>query len=73
MDRILTSELSMAVAVAQVVAYRTTDRELLGLIPAGSWAFFSSLSHQKCLLNQVPHGGTTILILLFKMLELKQA
>ena len=29
-----------AVVVAQVVAHLTTDREVLGSIPAESWAFF---------------------------------
>ena len=41
------SEISMyhtwAVMVAQGVAHRTTDREVQGSNPAGSWAFFSSL------------------------------
>ena len=59
--------------VAQVVAHRTTDREIVGLIPAGS----SSLSHQKCVLNKVPRGGATLLIFLLKclavQLEAKQA
>ena len=63
----------MAVVVAQVVAYRTTDREVLGLIPAGSWDFFIFFIPSKVSPQQVPHGGATILILLFKMLELKQA
>ena len=39
----------MAVVVAQVV---TTDREVRGLIPTGSWAFFLvsfSFSSLKCL------------------------
>ena len=32
--------------IAQVVAHRTTDREVPSLIPTGSWAFFfSSLSY----------------------------
>ena len=30
------------VVVAQGVAHRTTDREVLGSIPTGSWAFFLS-------------------------------
>ena len=34
-----------AVVVAQAVAHRTTDREVRGSNPAGSWAFFSSLSY----------------------------
>ena len=67
-----------AVVVGQVVTHRTTDREVLGLIPTGSWAFFSILSYQQCVLNQVPHGGATLLIFLFKkclavQLEAKQA
>ena len=32
-----------AVVVAQVVTHWTTDREVSGSIPAGRWAFFSSL------------------------------
>ena len=32
-----------AVVVAQVVSHRTTDQQVPVLIPAGSWAFFSSL------------------------------
>ena len=55
-----------AVVVAQVVVHRTSDQKVLGSIPAGSWAFFSSLSYQKCVLNQVPHGGASLLIFLFK-------
>ena len=56
-----------AVVVAQVVAHWTTDWEVLGSISAGSWAFFSSLSYQKCVLNQVPRGGASLLIFLYKM------
>ena len=41
-----------AVVVAQVVAHRTTDREVPGSIYTGSWAFFSSLSYQKGVLNR---------------------
>ena len=55
--------------VAQVVAHWSMDREVLGSIPARSWAFFSSLSYQKCVLNQVPRGGATLLIFLHKMLS----
>ena len=60
-----------AVVVAQVVAHRTTDREVPGSIPTGSWGFFlfSTLSYQKCVLNQVPRGGATLLIFLIKMLS----
>ena len=50
-----------------VVAHRITDQEFLGLSPAGSWAFISSLSDQKCVLNQVPCEGASILIFLYKM------
>ena len=39
---------------------------VMSLIPAGSWAFFSSLSFQKCVLNQVPRGRATLLIFLDK-------
>ena len=63
-----TSEGFRAAVVAQVVAHRTTDREILGLIPAGSFFLFS-LSYQKCVLNQVPRGGATLLIFLHKMLS----
>ena len=31
---------SWAVVVAQAVAHQTTDREVSGLNPIGSWAFF---------------------------------
>ena len=60
--------------VAQVVAHRTTDQEVLGSIPTGSWAFFSSLLfpislNQWFILNQVPHGGATLLI--FKISQVK--
>ena len=66
-----------AVVVAQVVAHRTTDREVLGLTPAGSWAFFSSILYQRCALNQVPRIGARLLIFLYKkclavQLEAKQ-
>ena len=46
--------------VAQVVAHRTTDREVPGLILAGRWAFLSlffSSVNQWCVLNQVLSGG----------------
>ena len=55
--------------VAQVVAHLTTDREALGLNPAGSRAFFSSQSYQMFVLNQVPDGGATLLIFLHKLLS----
>ena len=53
-----------AVVVAQVVAHRTSDQDVPGSIHAGSWAFFSSLSYQMSVLNQVPHGGAAQLIFL---------
>ena len=73
--------------VAQAVAHRTTDREVRGSNPAaaGSWAFFSLFSFLSFILwrvlNQVPRGGATLLVLNFlrKMkclavqLEVKQA
>ena len=44
------------------------DREVPGLITAGSWAFFLFyLSYQKGVLNQVPHGGATLLIFLYNV------
>ena len=56
--------------VAQVVAHRIMDREVMDLIPAGSLAFFSSLSYQKCVRNQVPRGGASLLVFIFqKMLS----
>ena len=59
------------VVVAQVVGHRTTDREVLSLIPAGSWAFFFSFLaislNQWWVLNQVPHGGATLLIFNFPL------
>ena len=47
-----------AVVVAQLVAHQTSDREVLSLIPAGSWSFsllfsFQSLNQWR-VLNQVP-------------------
>ena len=33
-------------------------------IPPGVGLFFSSLSYQKCVLNQVPCGGASLLIFL---------
>ena len=57
--------------VVQVVAHQTTDREVPGSIPAGSLAFFSSLTCQKCVLNQVPREGETQLIFLYKCLALQ--
>ena len=33
--------MTKAMVVAQAVAHRTTDREVPGSNPAGSWAFFS--------------------------------
>ena len=63
------------VVVAQAVAHQTTDRKVASSIPAaaGSWAFtlvylylFSILSfYQWCVLNQVPHGGATLLVFNF--------
>ena len=67
----------MAVVVAQVVAHRTTDREVQGSISLGAGLFslfsFSSVN-QWCVLNQVPHEGATLLFLLKAVqLEAKQA
>ena len=47
--------------VAQVVAHRSTDREVQSSIPLG-WelGFFLSLN-QWCVLNQIPHEGATLL------------
>ena len=62
----------MAIVVAQVVARRTSDREVPGSKPAaatGSWAFLSLFSFlsfdQWCALNQVPRGGATLLVFNF--------
>ena len=57
----------MAVVAAQAVAHWATDREIAGLNPTGGWAFFlflfSFLSfNQRCVLNQVTHGGATLLV-----------
>ena len=47
------------------VEHTPRDRVVVGSNPAGCWAFFfSSLSYQECVLNQVPHGGATLLIYL---------
>ena len=51
-----------AVVVAQEVAHRTTDREVLGLIPASQF-------YHNCVLNQVPLGAAALLICLYKMLS----
>ena len=48
------------------------DIEVMGSNPVGCWDFFLflSLSFQKCVLNQVPNGGATLLIFLsIEMLE----
>ena len=58
-----------AMVVAPVVAHLTTEREVPGSIPAGSWAFFSSLSYQKHYVNQVLYGGASLLIFLYKMIS----
>ena len=50
-------------ACSTAVVHTPHDREVVGLNPAGSWAFFSSLSYQLCILNQVPHRRGTLLIL----------
>ena len=63
-------EVWWAVVVAQVVAHRTTNREIPGSIPTVGWAFFSCiflfsfLSRQSLngVLNQVPRGGATLLL-----------
>ena len=54
--------------VAQVVAFRTADREVPGSTPGGFF-LLSSLSCQKCVFNQVPHGGVTLLIFLYQMVS----
>ena len=61
--------LARAVVVAQVVAHRLRIERSQIRFPPGSWAFFSSLSYRKCVLNQVPRGGASQLIFLFKMLS----
>ena len=48
------------------VEHTSCNREVVGSNPAGWWAFFSSLSYQWCILNQVPHGGATLQIFLYK-------
>ena len=48
------------------VEHTPRDKDVMGLNPAGCWAFlFSSLSYQQSVLNQVPPGGSTLLIILF--------
>ena len=43
---VMLADMIRAVTVAQEVAHRTTETEVLSLIPTGSWAFiFSSLSN----------------------------
>ena len=51
------------------------DREVMGLNPAGGWAFiFSYLPYQMRILYQVPRRGATLLIFLLAIqLEAKQA
>ena len=42
----------------------------MGAIATGRWTyFFSSLSYQKCVLNQVPRGAASQLIFLNKLLS----
>ena len=51
------------------VEHMPHDRYDVGSNSAGFRAFFlSSLSYQKCVLNQVPRGGATPLIFLLKIL-----
>ena len=63
---------TLAMVVAQVVAHRTTDREVPGSIPAatGSWAFLSLFSflyfNQWWVRNQVPHWGAPLLVFYFQ-------
>ena len=56
------------VVVVQVVAHRTTDQVVPGWNPTGSWAVFSSLFYQKCVLNQVRRGAASLRIFLNKLL-----
>ena len=57
-----------AVVVAQVVAHRTTDREIPSWIPTGSWFFsFSSLSYLSGFQLSIKNGGLAV------QLEAKQA
>ena len=50
----------MKLVVDPVVANWTMDREVVGVLAIGRWTFFfSSLSYQKCVHNQVPRGGAT--------------
>ena len=57
-----------AVVVAQAVAHWTMDREVRGLNPAGSWAFFSSLLYpifQSVVCPKSGHGGATLVVFNF--------
>ena len=48
-----------------VVEHTPRDKDVIGLNPAGCWAFlFSSLFYQRSVLNKVSHGGATLLIIL---------
>ena len=46
------------------VEHTPHDREVVGMNSDGTWAILSSLSHQKCVLNQVPHGDASVVIFL---------
>ena len=59
----LGSGCSMGSGCITAVEHTPHDREVVGSNPAGCWAFFSSLSYQKCVLNQVPCGGASELII----------
>ena len=56
-----------AVVVAQVVAHRTTDREIPSWIPTGSCFFLSSLSYLSGFQLSIKNGGLAV------QLEAKQA
>ena len=70
----------VASGCSTAVEHMPQDREIVCSNPSGSGAFFASLSYQKLIVNQVPHGGASLLIFLFKkytclavQLEAKQA
>ena len=54
---------SLGSGCSTAVGHTPYDNEVVGSNLAGCWVFFlSSQSYQWCGLNQVPHGGVTLLI-----------
>ena len=58
--------LSLGSSCSTAIEHMLHDREVMGSNPVGCWVF-SSLPYQWCILNQVPHGGATLLIFFKKI------